>query len=177
MKTLYLIFALSFLIDLAKCQNRLRISFDEFAIKYKVPDVFEKMDCNLFQSNNRSFVNAEMILKREIADLNVRALMEFWKPNSQTKLKLYDVRLDACRLLQTFNKNKLFYFYVKSFKKHSNVILSCPFKANFTYKMNDWYLDEEELPPFAPVGKFRTVTEYFIQQRLIIRVVTQGGIS
>ncbi|EDX04937.1 uncharacterized protein LOC6732223 [Drosophila simulans] len=177
MKTLYFICGLYFLMDVAKCENRkLRIFFDEFAIKYKVPDVFEKMDCNLYQANNRSYVNAEMKLKREVADLNVRAVMEFWKPNAQTKMKLYDVRLDGCLILRTIHKNKLFYFYVKSFKKHSNVILSCPFKANFTYKMDDWFLDEEELPPFAPVGQFRTITEYFNQQRLIIRVVAHGAI-
>ncbi|KMY90122.1 uncharacterized protein Dsimw501_GD27124 [Drosophila simulans] len=42
--------------------------------------------------------------------------------------------------------------------------------------MDDWFLDEEELPPFAPVGQFRTITEYFNQQRLIIRVVAHGAI-
>ncbi|XP_033174002.1 uncharacterized protein LOC117150942 [Drosophila mauritiana] len=177
MKTLYFIFGLYFLMDVAKCENsKLRIFFDEFAIKYKVPDVFEKMDCNLYQANNRSYVNVEMKLKREVADLNVRTVMEFWKPNAKTKMKLYDVRLDGCLILRTIHKNKLFHFYVKSFKKHSNVILSCPFKANLTYKMDDWFLDEEELPPFAPVGQFRTVTEYFNQQRLIIRVVAHGAI-
>ncbi|XP_043640840.1 uncharacterized protein LOC122611660 [Drosophila teissieri] len=176
MKTLYFLCALYLLMDLAKGQNRLRILFDEFVIKYKAPDVFEKMDCYLFQASNRSYVNAEMILKKEVADLNVRSSMEFWKPNAKTKLKLYDVRVDGCLVLRTMNKNKLFYIFVKSFKKHANVILTCPFKANFTYKMDDWFLDEEELPHFVPVGKFRTVTEYFNQQRLIIRVVAHGGI-
>ncbi|KAH8353112.1 hypothetical protein KR084_008986 [Drosophila pseudotakahashii] len=177
MKTSYFICGLYVLMDFASSDKRsFQINFDEFAIKYKVPDIFEKMECHLAQVNNRSYVNAEMILKRDIGDLNVRAVMEFWKPNAQTKMKLYDVRVDGCHLLRSIHQNKLFNFYIKSFKKHANVILTCPFKANYTYKMVDWFLDENDLPPFVPVGKFRTVTEYFTQKRLAIRIVAHGEV-
>ncbi|XP_016978116.1 uncharacterized protein LOC108043813 [Drosophila rhopaloa] len=177
MKTWYFIWGLYVLINLANSDKRnFRIYFDEFAVKYKVDDIFEKMDCHLVQTKNRSFVNAEMILKKNVADLNVRALMEFWKPNTQKKTKLYDVRLNGCNLLASIYKHQLFSSYVKSFKKHANVILLCPFKANYSYKMVDWFLDEDDLPPFSPVGKFRTLTEYFTQQRLVIRIVAHGEV-
>ncbi|KAH8246583.1 hypothetical protein KR032_008885 [Drosophila birchii] len=200
MNTLYLICGLYVFMDIASTDERnFRIHFDEFAIKYKVPDLFAKMDCSLQHINNRSYVNAEMILKRNIGDINVRASMEFWKPNNtQQKLKLYDVRVDGCSFLRSVHKNKLFNIYVKSFKKHANVNLVCPLKAvsytfplefknvltkniilfkNYSYKLENWFLDELDLPPFAPIGQFRTVTEYYTQNRLATRIATSGDIS
>jgi len=37
-------------------------------------------------------------------------------------------------------------------------------------------MDEKDLPPFVPLGTFRTVTEYFTQDRLALRIVTQGKV-
>ncbi|XP_017068039.1 uncharacterized protein LOC108105811 [Drosophila eugracilis] len=177
MKTSYLLWGLYVLMDLATSDERnFRINFNEFAIKYKMPDIFAKVNCQLNQLNNRSYVNGEMVLKRDVGDLNVRATMEFWKPKAQNKIKLYDVRVDGCVLLRSIHQNKLFNLYVKSFKKHANVILTCPFKANYTYKMVDWYLDEQDLPPYVPAGRFRTITEYFTQNRLLVRFVARGEI-
>ncbi|XP_050741559.1 uncharacterized protein LOC108032330 [Drosophila biarmipes] len=178
MKTSYLICGIYVLMDLASSAERsFRIYFDEFAIKYKVADIFEKVECHLSQLNNRSYINAEMILKREVNDMTIRATMDFWKPNSQINMKVYDVRLDGCDLLRSINKNKLLNLYVKTFKKHASVTLSCPFKANYSYKMVDWFMEENDLPPYMPVGKFRTLTEYFTRQRLAIRVVAHGNVS
>ncbi|KAI8042608.1 hypothetical protein M5D96_003921, partial [Drosophila gunungcola] len=118
MKTSYLLCGLYVLINLANSDKRnFRIYFDEFAIKYKVPDIFEKVDCHLVQLNNRSYVNGEMILKRSVGDLN-----------------------------------------------------------NYSYKMVNWFLDEKDLPPYVPLGQFRTITEYSTQQRLAIRIVVHGEV-
>ncbi|KAH8263844.1 hypothetical protein KR038_002016 [Drosophila bunnanda] len=177
MNTLYLICGLHIFINIASTDERnFRIHFDEFVIKYKMPGLFAKMDCQLYQLNNRSYVNGEMILQRSIGDIKVQASMEFWKPSSQKKLKLYDVRVDGCSFLRSVHTNKLFNIYVKSFKKHANVDLICPLKANYSYKLQDWYLDEQDLPPFAPIGQFRTLTEYYVQNRMAIRFVTSGEI-
>jgi len=37
-------------------------------------------------------------------------------------------------------------------------------------------MDEKDLPPFVPFGTFRTITEYFTQERLALRIVTQGKV-
>ncbi|XP_017047730.2 uncharacterized protein LOC108092601 [Drosophila ficusphila] len=177
MKASYLICGLYVLINLAATDERnFRIYFDDFVIKYKVPDIFEKVDSYVVQLNNRSYANIEMVLKRDLADVKVRAIMDFWKPNNPKKIRFYDIRLDACALLQTFHKNKLLNSYMKSFKKHANIILLCPFKANFTYKWSNWFVDEQDLPPFLFLGKFRTITEYFTLGRYIARVVVHGEV-
>ncbi|XP_050741560.1 uncharacterized protein LOC108032331 [Drosophila biarmipes] len=177
MKASYLICGLYVLMSVVCGENRgIRVYFDDFVVKYKAPDIFVKMDSNLTQSNNRSYINLEVILKKDVNDINVRLSMEFWKPNAKAKMKLYDVRVDGCQLLRSIHQNKLFNVFVKSFKKHANVILMCPLKANYSYKMVNWFLDENDLPAFVPVGKFRTLTEYYTQQRLGIRIVASGDV-
>ncbi|XP_017047728.1 uncharacterized protein LOC108092599 [Drosophila ficusphila] len=178
MKAAYFICGLFVLLNLASSDERnFRFYFADFAVTYRVTDIFEKVpECHLDQLNNRSYVNIEMRLNRNVADVGVRAVMDFWKPNTQKKMRLYDIRVDACALLKTFHKNKLLNTYVKSLKKHTNVNLMCPFKANFTYKLVDWFLDEQDFPPYVPLGKFRTNTEYFTQERLVTRIVAHGEI-
>ncbi|XP_017047729.2 uncharacterized protein LOC108092600 [Drosophila ficusphila] len=177
MKASYLICGLYVLIDLAICDERnFRVYIDEFAIKYTVPDIIEKAECNLVQLNNRSYVNTEMVLRRNVEDVDVRSVMDFWKPKFQKKIRMYEARVNVCNMLRSFHKNKLLNSYVKSFKMHANVILLCPFKANFTYKMVDWYVNEQDLPPMLFLGKFRSITEYFSQERLIGRLVVHGEV-
>jgi len=42
--------------------------------------------------------------------------------------------------------------------------------------MVDWFVDENDLPLFVPPGTFRTITEFFTQKRLAIRVVAHGKV-
>ncbi|EDW37112.1 GL26066 [Drosophila persimilis] len=175
MNTLFWIIISSSVISLMKpvISGEMSVYFDEFVIKYWMPDLFEKVECELFHIDNRSYVNGGFMLKRNVSEISVRTAMDFWKPNNQ-KMKIYDVRLDACLLLRTAHKNRLFNIYVKSFKKHTKANLICPFKANYSYTFTNWQLETQDLPSFIPVGTFRTITEYFTQQQLGARIVTSG---
>ncbi|XP_022231911.2 uncharacterized protein LOC111080543 [Drosophila obscura] len=175
MNTLFWIIISASVIILKKpvISGEMSVYFDEFVVKYWTTDLFEKVDYKLFYMDNRSYVNAEFVLKRSIGDINVRTAMDFWKPNNQ-KLKIYDVQFDGCLLLKTAHKNRLFNVYLRSFKKHLNANLTCPMKANFSYTLSNWRLEAQDLPPFIPVGRFRTITEYFTQKQLGARIVAQG---
>ncbi|XP_034667628.1 uncharacterized protein LOC117901105 [Drosophila subobscura] len=175
MNTLFWIIISSSVISLIKpvIAEEMTVHFDEFVLTYWKPDIFERADCQLFQKDNRSYVNGEFVFKRNVGEFSVRTAMDFWKPNNQ-KMKIYDVRFDGCLLLRTAHKNRLFNIYVKSFRKHANANLICPFKANFSYTLTNWQLETQDLPSFIPVGRFRTITEYFTQKQLGARFVTQG---
>ncbi|EDW88325.1 uncharacterized protein LOC6527523 [Drosophila yakuba] len=160
-----------------KCEERnFRIKMDEFSVKYKVRDLIQHIDFRIVNLNNRSYVNGEMIVKSDVEDIIMHTSMDFWKRSNQKKIKLYDGRLDACQFLKTSHRNGLFKIYVKSFKKHVHGNLTCPLRMNFNYTLTNWHMDEKDLPPFVPLGKFRTVTEYFTQERLALRIVTQGKV-
>ncbi|KAH8328519.1 hypothetical protein KR067_010360 [Drosophila pandora] len=175
MNTLCLVWGLYVLMDVTLGDERkFRIYFEEFTIKYKDPDLFEKLESTLTQRDNRSFVNAEMILTRNVTDVGVHTSMDFWKPNTHQKKKMYDIRVDACPILRRVQNNKFFNLYIKSFKRHVNFNLACPLKSNHSYKLMDWYLDEMDLPHFIPIGVFRTVTEYFTMKKMVISIVAKG---
>ncbi|KAH8246579.1 hypothetical protein KR032_008879, partial [Drosophila birchii] len=157
-------------------ERNFRVKLDEFSVRYKVRDLIEHIDFRIAQINNRSYVNGEMALKSVVKEIDMHTTMDFWKANNQKKIKLYDVRLDACEFLRTAHRNGLFNIYVKSFRKHTKADLNCPLKTNYNYSLRNWHMDEKDLPPFVPFGKFRTITEYSTQQRLALRIVTQGKV-
>nr|XP_016932685.1 uncharacterized protein LOC108011629 [Drosophila suzukii] len=160
-----------------KSEERIfKIKIDEFSVKYKLRDLIDNIDFRIIHLNNRSYVNGEMMLKSDVKDILMHTAMDFWKSSNKKKLKLYDGRLDACQFLRTAHKNGLFNIYVKSFRKHTNANLACPLKMNYSYTLRNWHMDEKDLPPFVPFGTFRTITEYFTQERLALRIVTQGKV-
>lgn len=110
-------------------ERRFRVKLDEFSVRYKVRDLIEHIDFRITHINNRSYVNGEMALKCVVRDIDMHTTMDFWKTNNQNKIKLYDVRLDACKFLRTAHRNALFNIYVKSFRKHTNADLNCPLKT------------------------------------------------
>ncbi|XP_017067921.2 uncharacterized protein LOC108105718 [Drosophila eugracilis] len=174
--TLFWILWFSNHICLKSEERGFRVKLNEFSIKYKSRDFIEHVDFRLVHINNRSYVNGEMMLKTDVDDILLHTTMDFSKTNNNKKIKLYDGRFDACQFLKTAHRNGLFNIYVKSFRKHINSNFTCPLKMNYTYRLTNWNLDEKDLPPFVPFGTFRTVTEYFTQERLALRIVTQGKV-
>ncbi|XP_052854179.1 uncharacterized protein LOC128263276 [Drosophila gunungcola] len=159
------------------CEERnFRIRMDEFSVKYRLRDLIDYIDFRIVNINNRTYVDGGMILKSDVEELVMHTSMDYWQASNKKKMKLYDGRLDACLFLRTAHRFGLFQIYVKSFKKHTNANLACPLKSNYNYTLTKWHMDENDLPPFVPFGKFRTVTEYFTQDRLVLRIITQGKV-
>ncbi|SPP85794.1 Hypothetical predicted protein [Drosophila guanche] len=154
-------------------QRNFRVILDEISVSDRDPDLMEKLELQLYQRNNRSYVDAQIIFKRNFKDMSARTALDFWK-GRQKKIRLYDVRLDACLFLDVSHKNRLFNIYAKALRKYSN--LSCPFKANFNYTFNQLYFDEQELPSFIPLGVFRALIEYSTKQKLSVRIIVHGKI-
>ncbi|XP_002132310.3 uncharacterized protein [Drosophila pseudoobscura] len=150
-----------------------RLVLDDIIVSDRDPDLMEKLEVQLSQRNNRSYVDAQIIFKRNFKDMSARTALDFWK-SSNTKMRLYDVRLDACLFLDVSHKNRLFNIYAKALRNYSN--LSCPFKANFTYTFKQLYFDEQELPSFIPLGVFRALIEYSTKQKLSARIKIRGKI-
>lgn len=106
-------------------QRNFRLVIDDVSIKIFDTDLIEKFDCQVFQINNRSFVNCQVLVKRHIGRLNAHSALDFWRSNGQA-MKLYDTRLDACSFMDSVHKNRFFNIYARALKKYSN--LKCPLK-------------------------------------------------
>ncbi|KAH8263870.1 hypothetical protein KR038_008397, partial [Drosophila bunnanda] len=147
-------------LNLFNCVNTeeriFRVKLHEFSVWYKVRALIEHKDFRIAQINNRSYVNGKMTLKCVVRNIDMHTTMDFWKASNQNKIKLHDV-LDFFAFLRTAHRNGLFNIYVKSFRKHTKAVL----KTNYKYSLRNWHMDEKDLHPFVPLGKFRTITEYF----------------
>ncbi|XP_020809341.1 uncharacterized protein LOC110185030 [Drosophila serrata] len=152
-----------------------RISFDDVNIKIFNSDLIEKFDCQVLQMDNKSYVNCQVLVKTYVGQMKARSTLDFWKPNGQA-MKLFDVQLDACLFIGSVHKNRFFNIFAKALKKFSN--LKCPLKPNFTYTLKNLYLDENDFPAFVPIGRFRSQTEFYINESTgrATRVVVNGKI-
>ncbi|KAH8404829.1 hypothetical protein KR222_004930 [Zaprionus bogoriensis] len=176
-------------------KRNFRFVFDTVNINHWVPDIVDALNHTITQLNNRSYVSGYLILKRNIDNLYVNTTMDFWKGGTE-KRRLYNLYMDACQFLSMVHKNLLLNIFSKSFKKHTNGILTCPLKAvnisliyycdmpislslnsqKFNYTLNNWFLDEEDFPNFLPEGTFQTLTEYLIHKKKAFRILTRGRI-
>ncbi|XP_017105293.2 uncharacterized protein [Drosophila bipectinata] len=178
MNTLFWILWFGIIIQVTSSERTFRVKLTEFSVKYRDTNIVRNADFRITLMNNRTYVNGEMSLKSDVPEIDLRTTMDFWKHNNtKRKFKLYDVRVDACLFLRTVHRNSLFNIYVKSFKKHTNANLVCPLKKNFNYTLNNWYMEENDLPGFIPLGVFRTITDYFfLQKKLGLRIETWGQV-
>ncbi|XP_052854346.1 uncharacterized protein LOC128263359 [Drosophila gunungcola] len=154
-------------------QRNFRIFYGDISVRIYDTDTIEKFDCQVSQINNRSFADCQLRVRHSIPKLNVRTALEFWKSNGQA-MKLYDARMDACIFMDSAHKNRMFNIYAKNLKKFSN--LKCPLKAvRFNYTLEKLYLDEQDFPSFVPLGSYRSLTEFYVNQSNIgCRVTVRG---
>ncbi|XP_016998286.2 uncharacterized protein [Drosophila takahashii] len=155
-------------------QRNFHIILDNVTTRIFDSGTIEKLGCQVQQINNRSYVNCQMLLNREIVKMDVRTVLDFKKPNGQA-MKLYDARVDACLLMGSYHKNRFLNIYSNNFKKSN---MRCPLKANFNYTQEGMYLDEQEFPTFVPSGTFRCLCNFYLNETFIIsRVVTHGKVT
>ncbi|XP_041448434.1 uncharacterized protein LOC121403768 isoform X2 [Drosophila obscura] len=111
-----------------RTERNFRFILDEIIVSSLDPDFVETFEFQISQINNRSYVDSQMVLKRNVDSLGAHATLDFAKKNSKvSQMRLYDVQVDACLFLGKSHRNRLFKMYAKGLKKFSN--LSCPFKA------------------------------------------------
>ncbi|XP_016961626.1 uncharacterized protein LOC108032328 [Drosophila biarmipes] len=156
-------------------QKNFQIIVDDVGAKILNKETIEKLDCQVVQSDNRSIVNCQMLLNREVPKVDIRTALEY-KRASGPAMKLYDARLDACLFMGSAHKNRFFNIYSKNFRKFSN--LQCPLKANFNYTLEGFYVDEQEFPSSVPSGTFRCLSEFYLNKTLIVsRIIAHGKVT
>ncbi|XP_020809343.1 uncharacterized protein LOC110185032 [Drosophila serrata] len=156
-------------------ERNFRVIFDNISLSNVDPEVFERFDCELYQIDNRSYVDTSHIFRETVTDLKVHAALDFWKAKSP-KMTIYDIEFDGCHFLQNVHKNRLFNIYAKNLKKYSNISFKCPFQANVLYAVKNMTMNEDDFPSFLPLGKFRSLLEYSVNQKLSARAYINGKI-
>ncbi|KAH8298038.1 hypothetical protein KR018_004816, partial [Drosophila ironensis] len=175
--TLVMYFCL-FLIFLtyAQSENRnYRIVFDKAKISYVDTELFEKFEVQLVEINNRSCIDAAQILKQRVESLMLHAVLDFWKGNTQ-HMRVYDINYNWCDLSDWTGKNRLIKNYGKALLKFAAMKPKCPLEANVTFEVKNLYFDEMDFPSFVPLGKFRSLYEYVVDQKTRASLLIYGRV-
>lgn len=115
-----------------KC--KFQIIFDAVSCKQYAPELVQDLNCWMVQLNNRSYINANLILKVNTSKIDVTSKMDFWKTDN-TKVRLYNLRADACALLSKIQKSQFLGTLLRTFNEHMNGKLRCPFNAVSSYEV------------------------------------------
>ncbi|KAH8240869.1 hypothetical protein KR026_006445, partial [Drosophila bipectinata] len=138
-------------------------------------EIFEKVDAELFQINNRSYLDGSAVFKQPGTNMMVNSVLDFWRNNNQ-HIRVFDVRFSLCSFFDKSQRNKFFTNYSKAIKKFSTNEFKCPFKSNVSYGVKKLYFDERDFPTFVPLGKFRSKFEYYLNDDIWATISTQGKI-
>lgn len=110
--------------SIAAHHRSFRFEVNNFYIRPTVRDIFESIN---WTQPNRSTLSIAWILKRQIDQMDLETSLDIIKSDKQ-KMRLYHIRLDACKFLTTIHKNRIFTLLAKSVNRGSNEHLKCPLK-------------------------------------------------
>lgn len=109
-------------------ERNFRIIIEELTPKTGVIDIFDELRCKVTQLNSRSFINCNIRLNQQIAEMQMDSTLDMFRPNKPV-IRLYNVHLDACEYLTMSHKNPLFNLFKKKFQAAFNNTLACPLRA------------------------------------------------
>ncbi|XP_064553562.1 uncharacterized protein LOC135438931 [Drosophila montana] len=144
-------------------QTNFRIFINEFAINLGVKDLFEEANCEVSRFR---FVNCNMMIRRNIDQVDVEATLDILKTNNKT-MRLFNVRLDGCQFFNTLHKNLLFNVFAKSLTNAIHGSLKCPVISHFNYTLNNWTLEETDFPNYMPECQFRTIIKFLEHDKTV----------
>ncbi|ALC39096.1 CG33641 [Drosophila busckii] len=156
-------------------ERNFRFVLDNHFVRTYAADIFEEFNCKLLQKSNRSFINCNMLLKRNVEQLMVTTIFELTKANKQT-VRLINVHLDACKFLETVHKNRLYRMLQQALTKNLKGNPRCPLISHFNYTLTKWHLNELDFPSYVPQCKFLLGSSFYVQNKMILKTMIHGRV-
>ncbi|EDW13448.1 uncharacterized protein LOC6578084 [Drosophila mojavensis] len=159
--------------SIAAHHRSFRFEVNNFYIRPTVRDIFESIN---WTQPNRSTLSIAWILKRQIDQMDLETSLDIIKSDKQ-KMRLYHIRLDACKFLTTIHKNRIFTLLAKSVNRGSNEHLKCPLKPSFNYTISNMHLSEDDFPQYVPECHFKAISKFYIHQKVAVRMLLEGEVD
>ncbi|EDV94078.1 uncharacterized protein LOC6570043 [Drosophila grimshawi] len=156
-------------------ERNFKFIIDRLTVRHWEPEIVEELNYSLIQLNNRSYISANLLLKRDIDKIVVNTTLDGCTMDNR-KIRLFKLQTDVCIFLANIHKNRLLNIFAKSLNKHTAGQLTCPLKGKFNYTLNNWYLDELDFPTYVPAGTFQANTEFFVDTKKTIYVMVRGRV-
>ncbi|EDV90243.1 GH25073 [Drosophila grimshawi] len=156
-------------------ERHFKFIFDRLTVKH-FGEIVEELNYSLIQLNNRSYISANLLLKRDMYKIVLNTTMDFWNMDNK-KTRLYRMRIDPCIFLEQIHKNRFVNMFTKSLFQHTAGQLTCPLKGKFNYTLNNWYMDEMDFPAFWPFGTFQAKTDISMDTKKTFNIMLRGRVA
>ncbi|KAH8273897.1 hypothetical protein KR044_002959 [Drosophila immigrans] len=147
-----------------------KISFKRVAQEY-----LNKVKCEVTQLQNRSYVDCNLILQRDIENINMELHVDIKKMNKQN-MRLFSAQLELCDLSTLVHKNPFINILMKSFINVINTNVKCPLRAHFNYTVHNWHMVETDFPSYTPECQLRGNTKFFTNNKMALIMNFWGSI-
>lgn len=109
-------------------QRNFRCYIEDFIVKPVAKDLIDVFTCTVSRPNNRSFINCNVRVNRNIYELDMESTMDMILPNNHMR-RLYNAHFNACTFLVILHKTRLFHVIAKNFAKVFEGNVTCPVVA------------------------------------------------
>ncbi|KAH8415112.1 hypothetical protein KR215_003646, partial [Drosophila sulfurigaster] len=149
--------------------------YEEFTYKHSAPDYIDVFSCQLSTINNRSCLNCNMILRRNIEKIILDASFEMLKPNNQT-MRLFHINMDGCQFFASFHKTRLLRMFAKSLASTIHGSLKCPIISQFNYSITNWHLNESDFPNYVPESRLLFYITLYINSKVALKTKSRFSV-
>ncbi|XP_075168650.1 uncharacterized protein LOC142240806 [Haematobia irritans] len=99
------------------------------------------------------------------------------KPEILNKeIRLIDYRINSCILLKQKTSQWFMKRFLNEFKRTNNLPTSCPLKANFVYRMDNFTVNSDWIPRMLTLSDFIFTIELYNRQQRIGMWTIYGGV-
>ncbi|XP_034473938.1 uncharacterized protein LOC117781297 [Drosophila innubila] len=156
-------------------ERNFRFVIEKFQFKSASKLLFEDFNYKVTKFRNRSYLNCNFMIQRNVDQLDIDMQLDMLRPNSQI-LRLYKIRMDACQFLTTVHKNPLINILASRFMNVSNVNLTCPLINHFNYSISDCHLVEADFPSYIPECQLKGLTKFYTKNKLSLIMAFLGSV-
>ncbi|KAH8415115.1 hypothetical protein KR215_003645 [Drosophila sulfurigaster] len=168
--------SLLLLIVVVHSERNFQMYLENVTFQNSDQNVFENVFGELVQLKNRTYISGGFTLRRIVSKFAIKASIDLIKTHNQ-KLRLFNVDVDGCSILNKGTRNSLYDILLKTFRRHSANVLRCPFYPKINYTVQGMYLDENDFSIYVPECKFQGVWDFLSNKKVIIRLLFNGGVK
>ncbi|KAH8266599.1 hypothetical protein KR018_002933 [Drosophila ironensis] len=165
------LFVLSGLVHCCMCAHV--VYLDRFTFVADDHDLFLSHSTVLEQVHNRSYMSGHMVISRLINDITLVSSMDIIRPH-RPEMRLYNVKLDFCSVLNNGYKNKFIKTIYNSYAEFLNTKPKCPLKPNFNYSLTRAYIDETIIPDLLPESTYRFKIAFQHKSKQLAHMLLDG---
>ncbi|KAH8328705.1 hypothetical protein KR067_013646 [Drosophila pandora] len=141
--------------------------------KNYMPDLMKNTSCQITHGGGGMF-SAEFTLTEDVT--NSSGIYSFSLVRGSTITNYLKVDIDCCHDLEAIQTQILLKIIADELRRVSNFPLQCPFKKNTRYYMNNFTVDSNLIPMYAPEMTFKTDFLIFNKKRKAFQVIVFGRV-